>query len=267
LGLSEADTRVKLIDPKLRASGWNEDMISREVLVTKGAIIDSEGNRKPPKFADYVLYHGGMAIAIIEAKEEDMDHLSGMKQAKEYCKMWDALFAYSSNGHKIEEFDFITMKQRTSDGFPTPDELYDRFIVGRFGSIRNDPISQPFYSGVVSLRYYQDAAVKKIIEAFLNGQKKILIAMATGSGKTKVAFQTVWKLYNSKNIQKILFITDRNFLVANATGEFEPFKDAVDVIENQKTPMNRDILFATYQSLYGADSKDRPYKRYDHNYW
>jgi type I restriction enzyme R subunit len=150
VGLSEADTRVKLIDPKLRASGWDESKINR----------DSEGNRKDPRFADYVLYHGGIAIAIVEAKEEDEDHLKGMKQSKDYCKMWDSMFAYSSNGHKIEEFDFTTMRQQTISSFPTPDELYQRYITGRFGKLKLDPIGEPFHRGEFTLRYYQEAAIK-----------------------------------------------------------------------------------------------------------
>lgn len=191
MGLSEADTRVKLIGMlRLRASGWDETKIRREVQVTDGTIIDSHGNRNPPRIADYILYHGGMAIAIIEAKEEEEEHLKGMKQAKDYCKMWNSMFAYASNGHKIEEFDFTTMKQQTIDTFPTPEEIYQRYIVGRFGKLRQDPLGEPFHSGRLTLRYYQDAAIKKILEAFLSGQKRILIAMATGSGKTKVAFQT-----------------------------------------------------------------------------
>jgi type I restriction enzyme, R subunit len=89
-------------------------------MVTDGTIIDYDGNRKPPRFADYVLYSGGMAIAIVEAKEEDEDHMKGRKQAKDYCKMWNCMFAYSTNGHKIEEFDFNNMKQNTVDSFPSP---------------------------------------------------------------------------------------------------------------------------------------------------
>ena len=269
MGLSEADTRVKLIDPQLRASSWEEDKILREVQITDGAIIDSEGNRKPPRFADYVLYYGGFAIAIVEAKEELEDHLKGIKQAKQYCKMWLAMFAYSTNGHKIEEFDFTTMKQTTINRFPTPDELFERYIIGKFGKLSQDPISEPFYRGRFPLRYYQDAAIKRIIEAYLSGQKRILIAMATGSGKTRIAFQTVWKLYNAGNIHKVLFITDRNFLVQNAISEFEPFfsKDAGDIIENQKTPHNRNIFFATYQSLYGTDTKNRPYEKYNPDFF
>lgn len=269
MGLSESDTRVKLIDPKLRESEWDESKISREVLVTNGTIIDSQGNRKPPRFADYVLYHAGMAMAIVEAKEEAEDHLKGMKQARDYCKMWGSVFAYSTNGHKIEEFDYTTMKQKTLERFPTPTELYDRFIVGRFGRLRKDPLSQPFHKGEFALRYYQDAAIKKILEAYLQGQKKILITMATGSGKTKVAFQTAWKLYTTANVRKVLFVTDRNFLVSNAVREFEPFfqKDAAAVIENQVVPKTRDIIFANYQSLYGADPTDRPYRRYKPDYF
>jgi type I restriction enzyme R subunit len=269
VGLSEADTRVKLIDPKLKVSGWKEDNISREVVVTYGTIVDSEGNRKPPRFADYVLYAGGMAVAIVEAKEEDEDHLKGMKQAKDYCRMWNCMFAYTTNGHKIEEFDFNTMKQSTIDEFPTPAEIYHRFIIGRFGKLSKDPFIAPFHRGKFLLRYYQDAAIKKILEGFLSGKKRILIAMATGSGKTKIAFQTVWKLYTAGNITKVLFITDRNFLLQNAVEEFEPFfrKDAADIIENQKTPKNRDILFSTYQSLFGMDSSNRPFEKYGPDYF
>jgi type I restriction enzyme R subunit len=164
LGLSEADTRVKLIDPIMREAGWDESKIQREVVVTYGAIMDSKGNRRAPRFADYILYYGGMAIAIVEAKEENEDHLKGMRQAKDYCKMYGAMFAYSSNGHKIDEFDFNTNKQKTVGSFPSPEELYHRYLEGRFGKLRNDPISQQYYKGEFQLRYYQEAAIKNILE-------------------------------------------------------------------------------------------------------
>lgn len=270
MGLSEADTRVKLIDPKLHAAGWDESKIERELNVTDGGIIDSKGNRKTPKFADYILYHGGMAIAIVEAKEEDEDHLKGMKQAKDYCKMYGAMFAYSSNGKKIEEFDFNTNKQTTLDSFPNPADLYKRYIEGRFGKLEKDPISQPLHKSTFSIRYYQDHAIKSILETFLSGNtKKILITMATGSGKTKVAFQTVWKLYNSGNIQKVLFVTDRNFLVSNAVKEFEPFfnKRVAGVIGTKDWSRNLDIHFSTYQSLYGTGASDREYEKFAPDYF
>src|SRR5688500_17270447 len=195
MDLSESDTRVKLIDPKLKKSGWEEDKIIREHLVTDGKIIDAKGNRNPGRFADYLLLHGGMIFAIVEAKDENKDHLLGLKQAKIYCKMLDVKFAYSTNGRKIEEFDYLTNKQRTIDEFPTPIELYDRLIEGRFGKLQHDPFSQSYHKGKFLPRYYQDAAIRKIFDAYLSGQRNILISMATGVGKTKVAFQTVWKLY------------------------------------------------------------------------
>ena len=126
---SESDTRVKLIDPKLKKSGWDESKIIREHTVTDGKIIDAQGNRNPDRFADYVL-HGGMIVAIVEAKDENKDPLIGLKQAKNYCKMLEVKFAFSSNGHKIEEFDFTTNKQRTINEFPTHIELYYRLIEG-----------------------------------------------------------------------------------------------------------------------------------------
>jgi type I restriction enzyme, R subunit len=125
---SESDTRVKLIDPKLKKSGWDESKIIREHTVTDGKIIDAQGNRNPDRFEDYVLLHGGMIVARVEAKDENKDPLIGLKQAKNYCKMLEVKFAYSSNGHKIEELDFTTNKQRTINEIPTPIELYDRLI-------------------------------------------------------------------------------------------------------------------------------------------
>ena len=153
MGLSEADTRSKLIDPKLLKAGWEESQITREHPITDGKIIDANGTRNPQRFADYVLYHGGMIIAILEAKDEDKDHLVGMPQAKDYCKMSNTMFAYSSNGHKIEEFDFTTNKQRTIDEFPTPDELFQRLVEGRFGKLEHDPLTQAYHKGRFSPRY------------------------------------------------------------------------------------------------------------------
>jgi len=269
LGLSEADTRSKLIDPKLIKVGWVEDKIKREVPITDGKIIDSKGNRNPARFADYVLYQGGMTIAIVEAKDEDKDHLMGMPQAKDYCKMTNTMFAFSSNGHKIEEFDFTTNKQRTIESFPTPDELYKRLIEGRFGKLEHDPFTQTYHKGRFAPRYYQDVAIKKIVEAYLSGQKKILLTMATGTGKTKVAFQTVWKLYKAGNIQKVLFVTDRNFLVSNAVGEFDPFFNDVlaDVWGGKDHSINKDIHISTYQTLYGGLEGNREYEKFDPDYF
>jgi len=269
MGLSEADTRSKLIDPKLLKAGWKESQITREYPVTDGKILDANGNRNPKRFADYVLYHGGMIIAIVEAKDEDKDPLIGIPQAKDYCKMTNTMFAYSSNGHKIEEFDFTTNEPRTVEEFPTPEELFQRLIEGRFGKLEHDPFTQTYHKGRFQPRYYQDAAIKKIFEAYFSGQKNILITMATGSGKTKVAFQTIWKLYKAGNIKRALFITDRNFLVANAVNEFEPFfnEGVADVWGTKDASINKDIHIATYQSLYSGEEGQREFQKLDPDYF
>ena len=267
---SEEDTRAKLIDPKIKDVGWEESQIRREINVTAGAILDEKGNRAPPQEADYVLSHGGLAIAIVEAKKASEDHLKGMKQAKDYAKHYDCQFAYSTNGKKIEEFDFTTNKQITIEAFPSPQELEKRSIEGRFGKLTNDPLKEPTHKGKFDLRYYQDVAVKRIIGAFLeNKTNRFLVAMATGTGKTKVAFQTAWKLYQSKSIQKVLFITDRNFLVSNAVDEFEPFfnMDVADVIGQKGFSKNKDIHFSTYQALYGTEPENREFEKFDPDYF
>ena len=269
MGLSEADTRSKLIDPKLFKAGLDESKITREYVVSDGKILDSKGTRAPKRFADYALYHGGMVIAIVEAKDEVKDHLVGMSQAKDYCKITGSKFAYSSNGHKIEEFDFNTKKQITIDKFPTPDELYKRFIEGKFGKLDHDPYSQEYYKDRFPPRYYQDAAIKNIFEAYFKEKKNILITMATGTGKTKVAFQTVWKLYKAGNIKRALFVTDRNFLVSNAAREFEPFfnEGVADIWGTKDSSINKDVHISTYQTLFAGEEGNREYEKFPEDYF
>jgi type I restriction enzyme R subunit len=125
MGLNEADTRVKLIDPKLHDVGWNEESIVRDRPTTPGRIVDEEGNRRVGKKPDYVLLQSrSFPIAVVEAKDESHTAMDGMQQAKDYAKDLDVLFAYSTNGHQIEEFDFSTNSQRTLEAFPKPGELW-----------------------------------------------------------------------------------------------------------------------------------------------
>ena len=131
MAYNEADTRAKFIDPKLRESGWSEDFISREFYFTEGKIylVGDEAKRKEPKKADYVLLHNeALTLAVVEAKEEKKAAVSGMQQAKEYAERLDILFAYATNGHQIEEFDFSTNTQKPLQDFPSQEELYQGFI-------------------------------------------------------------------------------------------------------------------------------------------
>jgi len=267
--LSEMDTRAKLIDPKLRKSGWSEDKIRREVYLTPGKILNEEGKREKGKRADYVLYYTyGFPIAVVEAKEESKSALEGIEQAKTYAKMLDVYFAYSTNGHEIEEFDFTTNKQRTIYEFPTPEELYKRYLQFKFKSatvtFKEDPLRYPYYviPGGKKPRYYQEAAIKRIIEAILDGKKRILLTMATGTGKTYVAFQVVWKLLKSGYFERVLYISDRNFLRDQAYNEFSPFEDARAIIESNSTPKHKQVYFSTYQALYSGEGDNKTYKQY-----
>jgi type I restriction enzyme R subunit len=148
--LSEDDTRAKLIDPKLRRSGWSEEMIERSRRISPGRIIDESGNRKKGTEIDYILSYNSIPIAVVEAKPEGKPAISGMGQAKDDAKNYiHTPFAYSTNGHKIEEFDFTTNTQRSIERFPTPEELWERYLKYRFREkaveLRLDPLTYPYH--------------------------------------------------------------------------------------------------------------------------
>ena len=184
--ISETDTRVKIIDPQFKASGWKEENIRREFYFKKGKVIieGNEAKRGERKFADYVLFFkNAFPIAIIEAKRYFKHHADGISDAKEKAKILGLNFSYSSNGEKFEEFDFSTNKQTTLDKFPSSEELYKRWqeITNKtypdFSKIPTDknPFLIPlYYDPQKEPRYYQLSTINKVIEAVLNGQKRIL---------------------------------------------------------------------------------------------
>lgn len=281
--LNEADTRAKLIDPKLHEAGWNEARIEREHHFTKGRIylVGDEHRRKEPKKADYLLrYADSLPIAVVEAKDESHNPGDGMQQAKSYAEILNLLFAYSTNGHGIEEFDFATNKQRSLTRFPDPDELWKRYeafrlpsdslkaaeAAGKYvtGASPLDPLLYPYFREVGGKVpwYFQEIAIQNIIERILKGDKKVLLTMATGTGKTFVAFQIAWKLVKSKRIRRVLFLADRLILRDQAYNTFGPFEDARVLIEEGKAPKTRDIYFSIYQAIYSGEEGNRLYKKY-----
>jgi len=257
--LNESDTRANLIDPKLYSAGWSNDLISREFPISVGRIeiIGENYRRAAPKKADYVLRltQHGEALAVVEAKEESVEVNQGMAQAKEYAQKLGVLFAYATNGHEIEEFNFITNKQTTIDNFPSPEELKKRYIEAILsGAVQKEKaekiLNQPYYyAPSFSLRYYQEAAVKSAIQKITKGDKRILLTLATGTGKTIIAFNIVWRLIKSSYFKRVLFLADRNFLRNQAYNVFEPFGDARAFIENGKTPKQQQVFFSIYQAL------------------
>ena len=273
MAYNEADTRAKIIDPKIKQSGWTEDFISREFYFTDGKIflVGDEAKRKEPKKADYILYfNDALPLAVVEAKEEGKPAVSGMQQAKEYAERLDILFAYSTNGHQIEEFDFVLNTQKTIEAFPTRDELYQRYLTAK--SLNNEsvaPLATTYNKQTFNAnpRYYQQVAIRRALEAITKGQKRILLNLATGTGKTTIAFQIAWKLKQAKQIRRVLFLADRNVLRDQAFNTFEPFGNARGYIEEGQAPTSRDIYFSIYQAMWSEKDGKRIFEQYPKNFF
>ena len=274
---NEADTCAKLITPSLYQSGWDEQRLKREQFFTDGRIylVGDEYRRRKGKKADYLLYHTlDMPLAVVEAKDETHSPGDGIQQAKDYAEILGLRFAYSTNGHGVEEFDFITNQQRALATFPSPQELWQRYQVGRWtrtpDSIHErpekpymvfsgdrDPLLFPYNrQGGKSPRYYQEVAIRNVVQSIMNGQRRMLLTMATGTGKTYVSFQIVWKLVKTGLAKRVLFLADRNILRDQAYRTFAAFEDARDVVAG-KVDLNRQVYFGIYQAMYGTEAGQR----------
>ncbi|EAI3905357.1 DEAD/DEAH box helicase [Campylobacter lari] len=266
---SEDDTRVKLIDVKLHASSWSEENIIRNYYFTDGRklIGNKRGERK---FADYLLKFQNNNLAIIEAKKQSKDPLDGLSQGIEYAKILNVAFVYSTNGDKIHEYNLKTSSGEYIEKFPTPNELFAR-IYGNLKEWQYKLLSQrELYIPQKELRYYQKIAVDKVIEALINGKNRILLTLATGTGKTTIAFalcyrllEARWNKTNQDKKPKILFLCDRVSLRDQALGEFNPIEgDCVAVSaqelrkNNGRVPTSANVFFGIYQSL-ASNSKEQ----------
>ncbi|RKO65039.1 DEAD/DEAH box helicase [Campylobacter sp. P255] len=266
---SEDDTRVKLIDVKLHASSWSEENIIRNYYFTDGRklIGNKRGERK---FADYLLKFQNNNLAIIEAKKQSKDPLDGLSQGIEYARILNVAFVYSTNGDKIYEYNLKTSSGEYIENFPTPSELFAR-IYGNLKEWQHKLLSQrELYIPQKELRYYQKIAVDKVIEALINGKNRILLTLATGTGKTTIAFalcyrllEARWNKTNQDKKPKILFLCDRVSLRDQALGEFNPIEgDCVTVSaqelrkNNGRVPTSANVFFGIYQSL-ASNSKEQ----------
>ena len=254
--------------------GWSVDDITMEtkVKITDGK-MNLRGNlvaRGKAKFADYVLYYNkANPIAIVEAKDANHSVSFGMQQAKDYAQMMDVPFAFSSNGLGFEEYDFLTGKERSlsMDEFPTKDELYARYLKESNDGegLSEDElkvINQPFCTGqdIYPPRYYQRNAVNRTVDAVARGEKRMLLVMATGTGKTYTAFQIVYRLLKAGLIKKVLYLADRNVLVDQSIEQdFKPLANNIHKVNYQKDkgtkPTAHQIYFSLYQQLIGENGK------------
>lgn len=267
--ITEADTCREFVTPRLVEAGWGAapHAIGEQRTFTNGRIIVAGGKvrRGKQKRADYLLYHRrDYPMAVVEAKEIGLPAESGVQQAREYAEILGLKFAYATNGHRIIEIDYTTGTEREVDRYATPDELFARLSAATH--LPQDAaahVLEPFnlISGKVP-RYYQQIAINRVIEAILLGQKRILATLATGTGKTCVAFQICWKLWNSRwnrtgeyRRPKILFLADRNILVDDPMAKmFAPFGDARHKIAGGDTSQSRDMYFGIYQALTTASA-------------
>ncbi|MBP9490876.1 MAG: DEAD/DEAH box helicase family protein [Aliarcobacter sp.] len=266
--MTESDTRVKIIDPKLYQSGWNNNFISREYTFTDGRKLI--GNKRGKRyFVDYLLTYKNTNLAIIEAKAQSKDPLDGLQQSINYAQKLKIDFVYATNGDKIYEHSLIEGSGRWVESYPTPDELFERKF-GKLETKKEQTITYPFYfEGDRKPRFYQQIAVQKSIESIASGKDRVLLTLATGTGKTYIAFQIVYRLFASKwnrdgsdRRPKVLILADRNVLKKQAMNEFNPMeKDLMDINGKEikkrggKVPTNANIFFAIYQSI--AENKNR----------
>ncbi len=268
---NESKTRKDLIDPQLKTAGWfrHDWQIDPEYKITAGSIqFDGQtAKRSRPCYTDYLLrYAPSKPIAVIEAKAEDKHHLEGENQAKNYAKKLGLPFAYCTNGHEIEFFNLRSGTQQKMDRFHTPDELWQMYLKeSRIAPKKSLALTYDYYdeSGIGQkrqMRYYQEKAVNNAIEAILHGNKRILLTMATGTGKTFTAIQLVYKLWKANIVQKVLFIVDRNILADQAFRDFDSAMDTGACYrlspQDDQFPLGRDLYFGIYQSLVGVDDED-----------
>lgn len=278
--MNEAETRAEYIDPKLKASGWGEtegSKVLREFRFTEGK-IQVGGGRGKPEIADYILVYKNQKLAVIEAKQESMRATEGVTQAKAYAKKLQIKYSYSTNGKEIYEISMISGKERLIDKFPTPEELWNK-IYSSHNEWKEKFSEIPFedMNGTKITRYYQEIAVNNTMDAIAEEKNHILLTLATGTGKTFIAFQVAWKLYQTRwNLKRdgqrrprILFLADRNILADQAFNSFSSFpEDAMvrisplDIRKKGNVPTNGSIFFTIFQTFMSGPNNTPYYGDY-----
>lgn len=307
MSLNEADTRAQLIEPELNRAGWTRSQVTREHFYrpdwayTAGRVVlrGGKAERLPPRRVDYLLrYTDSFPIAVVEAKEEGKAAVAGLEQVKEYARDLGLAFAYTTNGHEIIEWDVFTNTTNKIERFPGPEQLWQRWRLNTgvsqpaevtqrgvkelrplysptlAAARRRSPLLHPYASPELTRgkepRYFQEVAIRETVLRMMRGQQRILLTMATGTGKTFVAFQIVWKLIKSGWLHRrdedqparILFLADRVVLRDQAYNAFSAFSSSQSdprflIGGKKKLSLNRDLYFAIYQSLWDKDKKGK----------
>ncbi|AKB61951.1 EcoAI/FtnUII family type I restriction enzme subunit R [Methanosarcina mazei] len=276
--LSERDICSKFITPAIKRANWEEKQIREEVNLTRGRIIvkGSSASRGKPKRADYILsYKPNLPLAVVEAKRNIYTVGEGMQQALMYAEMLDIPFAFSSNG------DAFLLHDRTGtlgkveeeislDKFPSPEFLWRKYCEWKgLDGDRQRIVTQDYFSDrQKSLRYYQRIAINRTIEAIAKGQDRVLLVMATGTGKTLTAFQIIWRLWKAGVKKRILFLADRNILVDQTKiNDFKHFGKAMTKIKNREAEKSYEIYLSLYQAVSGTEEEKNIYKQFSPDFF
>jgi type I restriction enzyme R subunit len=277
--ITEADTCRKYVIKRLYGASWTDDQISEQKTFTDGRIVvvGDKATRRRQKRADYLLrYRPDFMIAVVEAKAAYKHYADGLQQAKEYAQMLGLKFAYSTNGHGIMEHDFGTGKDTVLEVFPSPQQLLERLKLGEgISEGVEQRLLSPFYHLIDKPpRYYQEIAVNRTVKAILEGKRRVLLTLATGTGKTLVAFQICWKLWSTRwNVKgeyrrpRILYLADRNILVDDPKDKlFPPFGDARWKIQGEAIK-SREMYFATYQAIARDERRPGLFREYPRDFF
>ncbi len=274
--LSEIDVCDLFITPAIKSAGWDQlTQVRREVTLTPGPVIVrgnmSSRNRTKKKFADYVLqFEAGVSIAIIEAKDNNHTVGRGLQQALGYAGILDVPCAFSSNGdafashNKVPDPGEDIECEFSLESFPTPEEVWKRYKKHR--NIKDDEeelVLEPYHLDAYGKepRYYQSEAINRTLEAIAGGQKRLLLVMATGTGKTYTVFQIIWRLWKAKKAKRTLFLVDRNILADQTlVNDFKPFGSVMTKVKNRKIDPSYEVYLGLYQALTGPDEEDKIFK-------
>ena len=278
--LSERDICTKYITPAIYQAGWDiHTQVREEVTFTNGRVIVQglQVSRGRPKRADYILYYKpNIPIAVIEAKRNTYGVGDGMQQALSYAEMLDVPFVYSSNGdaflqHDRTQTSGLLEQEIPLHAFPSPEDLWKSYCAWKnIDDTKAQIVTQDYYTdgSLKTPRYYQLIAINRTIEAITKGQDRILLVMATGTGKTFTAFQIIWRLWKSRMKKRILFLADRNILVDQTkTNDFKPFGSAMTKIQKRQADKSYEIYLSLYQAVTGTEEEKNIYKQFSPDFF
>ena len=273
--LSEEDIKLRYITPAIKNAGWDNKQIRMEYAFTAGRII-LRGNitaRGKKKSADYLLsYKSNFPLAVVEAKDNKHSVGAGLQQAIEYARELDVPYVYASNGDGFVEQNLITgeVKELKLEEFPSPEDLYKKYKIDKgIDEAEEKVILAPYYyiPDYKTPRYYQRVAINKTVDAVAKGQNRVLLVSATGTGKTYMTFQIIYRLWKSGLKKKILFLADRNVLIEQTmTGDFKPFGGKMTKVQNRNLDSSYEIYLALYQQLAGDDGEEA-YRQFKPNFF